>query len=143
MKNLKTILFLAVILLAFAVFGYLKAVPTSPPEQNSIQGPKIMVEPKVFDFGEVQRPAVVDHEFTVKNTGRETLEIRRVSTSCSCTTAKIDKKEIEPGEKAALVVTYDSGAMKHEKGRIERIVYIKSNDPDNPQLEVTIYASVK
>ena len=136
----KAIFLFGIILLVFVAFGYSQTVDQG---DRGDEGPKIVIEPKSWDFGEVQRPAMVDQEFTVKNIGQETLEIRRVSTSCSCTTAKIDKEKIEPSETANLLVVYDSGAMKHETGKIERIIYIKSNDPINPQLEVTIYASVK
>lgn len=137
---IKFFLVLSLLILGLAGFGYLKATPFE--KQSEGKGPKIVVEPSSWDFGEVRRPEIVEHEFAVKNVGSETLEIKRVSTSCGCTTAKIEKGKIAPAETAELVVRYDSGAMVHEKGEIERIVYIKSNDPINPGLEVKIYANV-
>jgi hypothetical protein len=43
------------------------------------------------------------------------------------------------------LVTYDTGAMSgaHAKGQQKRIIYIKSNDPINPQIEAMIYAYVR
>jgi len=57
----------------------------------------------------------------------------------------VDKEKIEPGETAELLVTYDSGAMGRSVigKRVERFVYIKSNDPQSPQVEVRIEANVK
>lgn len=136
----KTFLAFAVVLILLAVLGYSQAVGQRP---QGDQGPRIVVEPERWDFGEVKQPAVATHDFTVRNAGQGTLEIRRVSTSCGCTSAKIGKERIEPGEETTLMVTYDSGAMKGEKGLLERTVYIKSNDLENPQIEVAIYATVK
>lgn len=135
----KIILGFGAILALLAVVGYLRAMPS----QNSVDGPRIQVEPTTFDFGRVETGRVVEHRFAVENIGSKVLEITRVSTSCGCTSAEVDKEKLAPGEKAELLVTYDSGLMKHEKGKIERFVYIRSNDPLNPQTEVTIYAWVE
>lgn len=135
----KIVLSFGAILIFLAAVGYLKAMPS----QDSIDGPRIQIEPTTFDFGEVGSDQVSEHRFTVKNIGNEVLGITRVSTSCGCTSAEVDKEKLAPGEEAELLVTYDSGLMKHEKGKIERFVYIRSNDPLSPQTEVAIYAWVK
>lgn len=100
--------------------------------------------PKSYDFGDISYDQVVKYNFKVKNLGKGVLEIKRVATSCPCATAKIAKEKIEPGEEVELLVTYDSGAMPlHGSGREERIIYLRTNDPINPQTEVRIYATVK
>ncbi len=136
----KGILFLCIILaiLGLAVFGYFKAVSS---EGNA----KIEISPKSFDFGEIEYGQIVEHAFKVKNSGNDVLEIKRVATSCACTTGKVEKDKLDSGEETDLLVIYDSGAMSgpHGKGEQERIIYIKSNDPINPQVEVTIHAYVK
>ncbi|KKT16741.1 MAG: hypothetical protein UV98_C0023G0001, partial [Parcubacteria group bacterium GW2011_GWB1_43_6] len=107
--------------------------------------PQIEITPKSFDFGEVQYGDIAEYSFKIKNTGSEILEIKRLATSCGCTSAKIAKVELNPGEEADLRVTYDSGAMSgpHGKGEQERIIYVKSSDPVNPQVEVMVYANVR
>lgn len=128
----------------FAVWGYFKAVPRSFSESGA-RPPQIVIEPKIFDLGDVSFGKVVEHSFTVENTGSAPLEISRVSTSCACTKAEVQKAELAPGEQTELVVTYDSAAMgdKLIGERVERFIYVKSNDPQNPQEEVTIYAHVR
>lgn len=149
MKNnrskLKIFLAFGVTAILFTVLGYFRAVPSSLLNQNNTQTAKIVLEPQVFDFGEVEFGKIVEQTFSVKNIGNKTLEIKRVSTSCACTKAKIDKERLEPEETANLLVSYDSGAMgKQVKGKkIERFIYIKSSDLLNPQVEITIYARVK
>ena len=142
-SKIKFFLILGVIIFGLAIFGYFKAIPGVKNQTENL--PKIEITPKVFDFGEINYGQIVKYNFKVKNIGTEILEIKRVATSCACASAKIAKEKIEPGEEVELLVTYDSGAMgsSHGKGRQERIIYVKSNDPINPQAEVMIYATVK
>lgn len=131
------------VIAGIAVFGYFRAL--SEPEQEVGDYPKIEITPKFFNFGEVEYGEILKHSFIVKNSGLDILKIKRVATSCACTKGKIDKEEISPGETAELLVSYDTGAMSgpHGKGRQERIIFIQSNDPKNPQVEVEIQAYVK
>lgn len=143
-SNLKIFLFISLaVVLTFILYGYLKAVPGVGNEKDN--RPQIEITPQVFDFGGIDYGQVVEYTFQVKNLGRVALEITRVATSCACTTAQINQEKIVPGEVAELKVIYDTGAMTgaHAKGEQERIIYIKSNDPKSPQVEVTIYADVK
>ena len=136
-------LILGIVILVLGSYGYFKAIPGV--ENQATNLPKIEITPKYFDFGNVEYGKVVEYIFKVKNAGKEILEIKKVATSCACTTGKINKEKINPGEEAELQVAYDTGAMSgsHAKGRQERIIYIKSNDPINPQIEAIIYANVK
>ncbi len=143
--KLKFVLALGTIALLITALGYFRIAPNRSPNKNNSQRPKITVEPKIFDFGEVEFGKTVEHIFEVKNSGNEPLEINRVSTSCGCTKAKIDKEKLEPNESATLLVTYDSGAMGRTiiGKKVERFIYVRSNDPVDPQVEATIYARVK
>ena len=142
----KFFLLFAVALGLLAIFGYFQAVgkrETSPDQK--ISEPKILVEPEQWDFGEVKYGQVLEYTFKVKNLGEKDLEIKRVATSCACTTAKISQEKIEPDQETSLLVTYDTGAMGelHGRGKQERIIYVKSNDPEKPQVEVIIRAIIK
>lgn len=136
------ILLIFFLVIVLAVYGFFKAVPK---EDNEGIGPRINISPQSFDFGEVDYGETVEHIFKVKNLGNESLKINRISTSCGCTSAKIDKEEISPGEEAELKVVYETTKMSggHAKGDQERIIYIKSSDSTKPQEEVTIHAYVK
>ena len=135
-------LIFGILILGLAVYGYFQSVPSPADETNF---PRIEINPQSFDFGEVAFGQVVERVFRVKNSGSEVLEIKRVATSCACTTAQINQGRINPGEETELVAKYDTAAMgegSHGRGKQERIIYIKSNDPANPQIEVMIYANV-
>ena len=139
----KIVFVLVLIVLGLAGYGYFKSIPGIEPGTGDL--PRIEITPQSFDFGDVVYGQVVEYIFKVKNAGSEILEIKRLATSCGCTSAEIAEKQINPGEEAELRVAYDTGAMSgpHGKGPQERIVYIKSSDPINPQVEVMIYANVK
>ncbi|MEK7509018.1 MAG: DUF1573 domain-containing protein [Patescibacteria group bacterium] len=144
-KTNKILIGLAVLLLAvLTVYGYIKAVPGNLNQSGS--QPKIEILPLTFDFGEVAFGRVAQTTFKIKNVGQSVLEIRRVTTSCSCTTAKVSRDKLEPSEEAELDVQYDTAAMgksSHGLGLQERIIYVKTNDPVTPQVEVTTSAVVK
>lgn len=142
---MKSKFFFAIAILIFvgglAVIGYVKAVPGAKGGDNA---PVIEITPDSYDFGEIQYKDIVTRGFKVRNKGNAVLEITRVATSCGCTTAKVTKTTLEPGEETELEVVYNSGQMtgSHGKGQQERIIYIKSNDPINPQIEALIYGTV-
>ncbi len=46
---------------------------------QGVQGPKIFVEERVFDFMEVKEGEVIEHTFHVHNLGDEILEIKKVA----------------------------------------------------------------
>ena len=143
--NSKLLLVFGLVVLIFVGYGYWQAIDQKNQGDQGNLEPRIAVEPKEFDFGEVEFGKVVKQAFTIKNTGNGLLEIKRVSTSCACTKAKIDKEKLGPDEEAELLVTYDAGAMGRKiiGKKLERFIFIKSNDPKNPQVEVVIKATVK
>lgn len=145
LKNQKALFFtvLALGIIGVVAYGYFKA---TPPAGNNTILPKIGISPASYDFGEIEFGKVVNYDFVIKNSGQAPLEIKRVATSCGCTTAKVSLQTIEPGQSAELKVTYDTAAMgdgPHGKGNQERIIYIKSNDPKSPQAQVTLSAFVR
>ena len=109
------------------------------PEQTvapTIAGnPKIEVDDRVFDFGERDAGDVVEHAFTLTNSGKETLLINRVLTSCSCTTAETTSKSIPPGGSAELNVKLDLHSLR---GPQNRSVLVQSNDPRTPALQLDL-----
>jgi hypothetical protein len=103
--------------------------------------PAIFVDPPSYDFGTIPQETVT-HSFTVMNKGDKDLVIGKITTSCGCTTAKIDQKIIPPGQKATLEVTFDP--LAHDtKGKTTRTVHLETNDPKYPVKDVKIRAFVK
>lgn len=105
----------------------------APAQAQSVSAgkPRIEAVDPVYDFGEKPNIEKVEHEFTIKNTGDGVLNITRVSTSCGCTVAQPEKKELQPGESTVVKATLN---LAGRNGPITKTVTIFSNDPENPQL---------
>jgi len=137
-----------IILIVFVQYSRLGTTEISTP------APSIEVSPKSWDFGNITYlGGEVKKVFTVENTGELPLEINWVSTSCGCTRAYFEKKDmayfekkdIPSGERANLTVTLDPSLMgrgMNISGQILKVVYIRSNDPVNPEVEVEISANI-
>lgn len=95
-----------------------------------------------FDFGTIPNTKAVSQVFQVRNAGSGPLEIENLSTSCGCTTANIDSRQLAPGEATDLTVTYDPLAHNGATGEFMRIVYLRSSDPDTPEANLMIRVTV-
>ncbi len=103
--------------------------------------PQVTVSPVDYDFGQIG-PEPVTTTFAVSNQGNGQLQIESVTTSCGCTTAEISRQTIGPGESANLTVNFDPQAHAGAVGQFLRSVYLRTNDPANPEVEVQIRAEV-
>ncbi len=124
-------LFVGVLLLALLASGC-----------TSAGGPRIELSARSFDFGDIDPDEGIRTErFSVRNRGDSALVISSVSTSCGCTTAEISSKEILLGEEAELAVSYDPNMHPGLVGEIKRVVYIQSNDPSDPEVQLELYGN--
>jgi len=139
---------LAVVLIAALVAGavYLASVPREGPG-------RLTADHAFYDFGFVPQ-SVVEHSFPFTNQGDEALTILSVWTSCGCTSAHLLIGGVEsphfgmhdnpawtgrvaPGASATLVVLYD--ATEHPDLYVgERSVFVRTDDPGNPEFEFRI-----
>ncbi len=103
---------------------------------------EIELSAETFDFGTVPNTDPVAEMFQVRNVGRGPLEILAVSTSCACTTAEVGSRRIPPGEATDLTVTYDPQAHDGATGEFMRVVYVRSDDPDTQEAELTVRVTV-
>ncbi len=147
MTNLKKIkrAFLALII------GLLLAVPAAAqdgmnpliPSPNSAapgHAPKAVVANPLYDFGSALEGTMVSHTFTIKNSGQGYLDIRGVKTSCGCTTGNPSKMHVAPGDQSEIAVSFDT---HFQKGHQVRTITAFTNDPDNPQVAMTMQGVVK
>lgn len=103
---------------------------------------KVELSAAEYDFGTIPNTKPVSKVFEVRNVGRGKLEIAGVSTSCGCTTAAVNKRQLAPGETAELQVTYDPQAHGGATGQFMRVVYVRTDDPDVPEATLTIRVTV-
>ena len=104
-----------------------------------VQSQTLTIDEPTFDFGEINDINLVYKTVTLTNTGDAELEIKRVKGTCGCTTGKLEKTSLEPGESTSLTIqflpaTYD--------GLISKAIKIASNDPDSKISTITFTATV-
>lgn len=105
--------------------------------------PAISLETTRLELGDVPNGEIVTRDVLVRNDGDAVLQIQDLSTSCGCTTARLEPMHIEPGADASLRIAFDSGAHgPNLTGPMVRQVYITSNDPARPELTVDLAVNV-
>jgi len=112
------------------------AVSIFPAQLN---GPKIEVNITQYNFGEITEGVIVKFSFEVKNAGDQLLHINDVMTSCGCTAAVLENYDLEPGEKTAIKVEFDS---EGKQGLQHKVVAVASNDASNPSIKLEITGNV-
>jgi len=103
------------------------------------KAPVISFDSKRYDFGNLNKPDIVSHEFLIENKGKKNLIIRTIKTSCGCTVVTPGKKIIAPNEKIPLMVKFNP---KGKQGRQIKAITVISNDPKNTTSILRIFANV-
>ncbi|MEK7549216.1 MAG: DUF1573 domain-containing protein [Patescibacteria group bacterium] len=119
----------------------------------------------LYDFGVISMGnGNVSHRFALKNENSETITIKKIYTSCMCTTATlIDSKgekrgtfgmpghgdlsnigfQIAGGETVEIEAIFDPAAHGPEGiGPVKRIIYIETDLKSNPNFQLAIEAEV-
>src|SRR3989304_7147368 len=153
MKDSK--LLVALVLVTLLLIGggvvLLAGKPTVVPEATSeVLG--IEASPSFYDLGDVAiNGGIVTKEYSIKNTTNAPIKLKKVSTSCMCTTASVQIEgketkffsmeghgdanppvniEVGPGEEGKVMVKFDPAAHGPQgTGPFNRVVYLTFSDP--------------
>ena len=94
----------------------------------AVAAPKIQVDSETYEFASVIAGTFVSHNFIITNIGDAPLTIKNVRTSCGCTVVELEKTVLAAGESEVLQA--DLGTTGYH-GRIEKRIYVESNDHSN------------
>jgi len=89
--------------------------------------PKFTVDKKEVDYDFVKAGSLHKTTFSIKNTGKDTLKIRKHSSACSCLSYELEKTTIAPGETVKLNSTFDT--VLRNKGENTKYITLITNDP--------------
>jgi hypothetical protein len=104
------------------------------------QAPKLVIDEALYDFGRIKQGDEVVKEFTFRNDGKSTLNIRKTNSSCGCTVASLETTEILPGEEAKITIKFNSTGRR---GQQQKSVTIFSNDPKAPTQRIMVKAFIE
>jgi hypothetical protein len=102
--------------------------------------PRVAVEPATVDFGRVRGRAT--RTVMVHNRGWTALRVLAVSSSCGCTTPAIEAWSLAPRRATRLAITFDAAAHGPQGGPARHAIYLRTNDPSRPEVEVDVRAWV-
>ncbi len=75
---------------------------------DTVNVAKMVFEAPIFEFGEVDEGAVINHDFKFTNTGKEALVIQNAHSTCGCTIPDWPKELIKPGESGVIKVEFNT-----------------------------------
>ena len=101
--------------------------------------PHLVFEIMEYDFGEIKQQEKVKYIFNFRNDGDGLLVIDKVKPSCGCTGTLLSAKEIQPGGKGEIEVTFNSG---RKSGKKKKSIYVYANDPQSPTTRLYISANI-
>lgn len=130
----------------FSVHLSLIAQETKPPKPvpPTIAQPPVGIstniefEKSTIDFGEIVTGDKVEHVFKFTNTGDNPLVISNAKGSCGCTVPQWPKEPIGIGEKAEILVVFNS---KGKSGKQSKTVTITANT-NPPQTIIKLEGNV-
>lgn len=106
---------------------------------SAFAAPEMQFDSPSFDFGEIFQGEKVLHSFQFVNAGKDPLLIDRVSSSCGCTAVLVSEKNVAPGGTGEIQANFDSARFR---GSVSKTVYIYSNDPVQPVMQLQIKGKV-
>lgn len=107
---------------------------------KSVRPPQISISEEEWDFGIVKPGTQPQHNFIITNKGTEDLIIERVWASCGCVLTSISTNHILPGKSAELQAIFNTTGYV---GTLEKIIYIKSNDPEVPEKKIKVKVEIE
>jgi hypothetical protein len=96
-------------------------------------------ESRQLDFRPDVNTPQVDAEFQFMNLGQHPVTIRDVKTSCGCTTAALEKKVYQPGEKGSIKAVFTIG---DRVGLQQKQIMIQTDSSEEPLVQLTIRAFI-
>jgi hypothetical protein len=87
------------------------------------------LEKKSLDFGEIKMGSAKTIELSFTNTGKKTLVLTDVYTTCGCTTVDWPKDPFPAGKSGVLKITYNPT----ETGAFNKTIYVYTNAENNSE----------
>lgn len=82
-----------------------------------------------YDFKDVKKGEVVEHDYEITNTGSNPLIISEVKPGCGCTAPKFTNTPILPGEKGHVTLKFDSSSFDGPQSKQAEVYLNVENAP--------------
>jgi hypothetical protein len=136
------ILFLFLTSLFFCLLGLIHCISQySRLLSQILWQPQLVCNETNYNVGQLTVPEKGKHEFGLQNTGSQNLVIEKVAPGCGACVevTNFTKTPIPPGQSGTVTLTL---LTQHLKGKVQKEALVKTNDPKNPNLILTLEAEV-
>jgi hypothetical protein len=136
------LLFLFLTSLFFCLLGLIHCISQySQLLSQILWQPQLVCNETIYNVGQLTVPEKGKHEFLLHNQGSQELVIEKVSPGCGACVEVTDftKTQIPPGQSGTVTLTL---LTQHLAGKVSKEVLVKTNDPKNPNLILTLEAEV-
>jgi len=97
------------------------------------------ITPEKIEFGRLLEGRTLQGDIRFVNTGKEAVQIQRVQASCGCTTTKIEKMRVEPGDTASV---HYSVRTQGFRGLVRKTITVYFTDPKEKELQFVIQGTL-
>jgi len=101
---------------------------------------KAMFDHTSHDFGVVARGATVEHRFILENIYEENAHVQSVSSSCGCSTPRINQQSLKTWEKAEVLVTVDT---RNFLGRKDATITVVFDQPFAAEVQLHVHTYIR
>ena len=104
----------------------------------------VYISPITKDLGLVTYGDIAKTSFKLINNTKDKIKITKVTTSCTCTSAVINRKEVDSYGEAELLVSFDPAVHKDDTdlGDIIKTIYIDTSSTNYSKIQASITANV-
>lgn len=113
---------------------------TSTDKRVAREEPRAKIESDEHHFGTVEENSHGSHTFIIDNTGNAPLDLSIGEVSCKCTSAKLSRKVVPPGESAEVLLDWKAEAEAHTFHQWTRI---NTNDPTQREIALHIHGAIR
>jgi hypothetical protein len=113
--------------------------PITPPGID-VAVPDLRFDAYSCDLGSLDEGVQVERIVTFRNAGERDLTVSRVRPTCTCIQVEDFTKTVPPGRTGSIAFTYDTKGMR---GAQMRGLYIESNDPVSPLVQIEVGVLVR
>ena len=96
-----------------------------------------------YDFGVVkQSQGIVSYDFPFMYNGTESVTVSALPSSCACTSATIDKSDLEPGDTGVITLSFDPNLHEEPEGKFFKTISVKTEPESNEMPELKMWAEM-
>lgn len=106
---------------------------------NFEKAPEISLSETEYSLNDLDKNTTYTHEFTIQNTGKSELVIRKIKTSDANISVTVPRHTVKPGKKIKANLSMKTGNAK----KLIKVIQFTTNDPHNPIVTYKLIGNLK